>query len=104
MHIVGLSNKKETQEFKRHKKVLEVCVECSITELPRETAEFFGSEIADLSLAKEFNEVPMIIQKHFEQGEDDSKEWIEVDLSNLPKDVKKLLFIRYKETIEDEQE
>lgn len=86
--VVGfLSNENET--YKKHAKVLEACIEAGISELPKETAEYFGSKDPDASLLDEKLEVEIPV-KEIKGGYESGFELI---VSEIPDGVYKIQFL-----------
>lgn len=78
-------------EYQKHKKVLLVCDEADV-ELPRETAEYFGSKYPDPEILEEKLEVELVEGQHYEEYRAEMSEGFEVDLTKLPKGVTKIRF------------
>lgn len=77
--------------YQRHKKVLIVCLEADV-QLPKETAEYFGSTSAYESLLDEKLEIELKKGVHYEDYSEDMTQGFEVDLTKLPRGVTKLRF------------
>lgn len=78
-------------EFKKHKKILLMCLENEVS-LPKETAEYFGSEDANEYLLDEKLEIELEEDVHYKNWSDEYCSGFEVDLLKLPKGVTKLRF------------
>ncbi len=78
----------ENEDYQKHKKVLLVCIEADIEELPKETAEYFGDCLPDESLLEEKleTEVP------FTEYSTNMEEGFEILVKDIPKGVYKLRF------------
>ena len=79
----------ENENYKKHSKVLIACIEAGISELPKETAEYFGSEYPDQYLLEEKLEIK--IPKHEYRG--DMTEGFEITVSEIPEGVHKIRFV-----------
>lgn len=78
--------------YQKHKKVLLVCEEAGV-ELPKETAEYFGSKSAEKYLLEEKLSVGLKLNQHYTEYSADMSEGFEVDLTKLPQGVTKLRFV-----------
>ena len=78
-------------EYKKHAKVLVACAEAEV-ELPKQTADYFGSKEAYEELLEEKLEVKLKNGTHYKAWSSDMQEGYEVDLTKLPKGVTKLRF------------
>lgn len=78
-------------EFKKHKKILLMCLENEVS-LPKETAEYFGSDSADLYLLDGKLSIELVKNIHYIEYREDMIDGFEVDLSKLPSGVSKLRF------------
>ena len=78
-------------EFKKHKTILLMCSENEVS-LPKETAEYFGSEDAEEYLLDEKLEIELEEDVHYKDWSDEGSQGFEVDLLKLPKGVTKLRF------------
>ena len=81
----------ENETYKKQAKVLIACVEAGISNLPKETAEYFGSEYPEMWLLEDklAKEIPL-------------KKWVsddaygyEILVSEIPHDVYKIRFGEY---------
>lgn len=79
----------EDENYKKHSKVLIACAEAGISELPKETAEYFGSKYPDKCLLEEKLEIK--IPKH--EYNEDMSEGFEIIVSEIPKGVHKIRFV-----------
>jgi len=80
------SDKDET--YKKHAKVLMACVEADILELPKETAEYFGSIYPEECLLEKKMEIKIEIH----DWQDDMADGFEIYISEIPKGVYKIRF------------
>lgn len=78
-------------EYKRHKIVLLVCSDAKVS-LPEETAQYFGSKVADKALLEEKLQIMLTKGEHYVDYDEDMCQGFEVDLTKLPKGVTKLRF------------
>lgn len=78
----------ENEKYKKHAKVLKACCEAGVSELPKETAEYFGSKYPNLYLLEEKLEIK--IPKHEYNGE--SASGFEIYISEIPEGVHKIRF------------
>lgn len=89
-HIKGFI--KDTDPlYQKHKKVLLACNEAEVS-LPKETADYFESDDPDLCLLGDKLEIPLKRGIHYKEYSEDMLEGFEVNLSDLPRAVSKLLF------------
>ena len=79
---------KEDETYKKHSKVLLACIEAGVSELPKETAEYFGSKYPEKYMLEEKLEVKIPMQKY----QEDMTEGYEVYVSDIPKGVEKIRF------------
>jgi hypothetical protein len=86
-HIIGLKSK-DSEEYAKHSCVLKACHTAGVKKLPQETADFFDSELVDITLLNEILEVS--IPHNLYVG--DMEEGYEVIVSDIPKDVHKIRF------------
>lgn len=70
-------------------KVLNACIEAGISELPKETAEYFGSKYPEQYLLEEKLEIK--IPKH--EYSEDMTEGFEIIVSEIPEGVHKIRFV-----------
>jgi hypothetical protein len=79
----------ENGDYKKHAKVLNACIEAGISELPKETAEYFGSKYPEQCLLQEKLEIE--IPKH--EYSEDMTEGFEIIVSEIPEGVHKIRFV-----------
>ena len=79
----------ENDNYKKHSRVLIACIDAGIKELPKETAEYFGSKYPEQYLLEEKLEIS--VPKH-KYGEDMS-EGFEIIVSEIPEGVHKIRFV-----------
>jgi hypothetical protein len=79
----------ENENYKKHAKVLNACIEAGISELPKETAEYFGSKYPEQYLLEEKLEIK--IPKH--EYREDMTEVFEIIVSEIPDGVHKIRFV-----------
>jgi len=86
-YVKGLTSK-DNEEYKRHKAVLDACVNAGIKDLPKETAEFFGSSYPDPCITEEVleREIKVI------ERQDDTRIHYEIKVSEIPSDVDVIRF------------
>ena len=77
------------ENYKKHSKVLIACIEAGIRELPKETAEYFGSKYPEQYLLEEKLEIK--IPKH--EYREDMVEGFEIIVSEIPDGVHKIRFV-----------
>lgn len=78
-------------EYQRHKKVLVACVECDVS-LPKETAEYFGNDIGNLSLLDDKLEFDIKNSNCLSEWSDYNSGGYEIDITKLPLGVTKIRF------------
>jgi len=79
----------ENENYKKHAKVLNACIEAGISELPKETAEYFGSKCPEKYLLEEKLEVNIPASKwntEYSSG-------YEIIVSEIPDGVHKIRFV-----------
>ncbi len=76
------------ETYKKHSKVLIACIEAGVSELPKETAEYFGSKYPEEYLLEDKLEVPIIKHEYNEEMVDG----FEIIVSEIPKDVYMIRF------------
>lgn len=79
-HVTALRSE-DSEEYQKHAAVLEACIEAEIEVLPKETANFFGSEGPCESLLTEKLELEI---NHTEYN-DECDQGIEIKVSDIPK-------------------
>lgn len=87
-YLVGFVSP-ENENYKKHSKVLIACIEAGISELPKETSEFFGSKYPEKYLLEEKLEIKIPMHEY----SDDSRQGFEVIISEIPKEVNKIRFV-----------
>ncbi len=87
-HIIGFVSP-ENENYKKHSKVLIACIEAGISELPKETAEYFGSKYPEKYLLEEKLEIK--IPKH--EYRENMTEGFEIIVSEIPDGVHKIRFV-----------
>lgn len=85
----GWTTLDDNEKYKKHAKVLKACYDAGVSELPKETAEYFGSKCPDLYLLEEKLEIE--IQKHEYHG--DATRGFEIYISEIPEGVHKIRFV-----------
>jgi hypothetical protein len=78
-------------EYQKHKKVFLVCLEADIS-LPKETAEYFGTENPEEWALDEKLSVDLEEDVHYKEWSEDSSQGFELDLTKVPKGVTKIRF------------
>ena len=78
------------ETYKKHSKVLRACIDAGISELPKETAEYFGSEYPEEYLFEEKLEVEI---KQHEWTDNDMSQGYEIKVSEIPKGVEVIRFV-----------
>jgi len=86
--VIGFVSE-DNENYKKHSRVLLACIDADIEELPKETAEFFGSKYPENYLLEEKLETAI----PFHDYTADMKEGFEIILSEIPKDVYKIRFV-----------
>lgn len=86
--VTGYTSK-ENSIYKKHSAVLRACIDAGVSELPKETAEFFDSTYPELYLLEEVLEV--IIPKTEWSG--DCAEGYEIKVSDIPNNVDIIRFV-----------
>jgi len=85
--VVGIISD-DDPTYKKHFNVLRACIEADISELPKETADYFGSSTPYYELAVEKLEVK--IPKHVIQ--EDMVDGYDIIVSEIPEGVKIIRF------------
>jgi len=83
-----VSPKNET--YKKHCKVLRACIDAGVSELPKETAEYFGSKFPEEYLFEEKLEVKI---KQYGWTNNDMSDGLEIKVSEIPEGVEVIRFI-----------
>lgn len=86
-HITGFVSP-ENETYKKHSKVLLACVDAGIKEMPKETAEYFGSKYPEKYLLEE--KLSIKIPNH--EYSEDMTEGFEIIVSEIPEGVHKIRF------------
>lgn len=76
------------EKYKKHSKVLIACIEANIEELPKETAEYFGSKYPNSYLLEE--KLQIDIPSH--DYKEEMSSGFEIILSEIPEGVHKIRF------------
>lgn len=79
------------ETYQKHKKVLLACLEADV-DLPKATAEYFGSEYPEEYLLDEKLEINLEAGKHYKEYDDDASSGYEIFIKDLPKGVHKIRF------------
>jgi len=87
-NIIGFVSP-DDENYKKHSKVLTACIEAGISELPKETAEYFGSKYPEKYLLDEKLEIE--ISKH--EYQEDMSSGFEIIVSEIPEGVHKIRFV-----------
>ncbi len=85
--IIGFMSD-ESEQYKKHSKVLIACIEANIEKLPKETAKFFGEETPMKHLLEETLEVEITKYEYNE----DMMNGYEIIVSEIPNGVHKIRF------------
>lgn len=83
-YIQGL--KPKTEEYEKKLQIYKLCKEINI-DPPREIEEFFNGEVCEVGIIAELPAGTLV------EYEDDCREYFEVDLTKIPKDVTKIRFV-----------
>ena len=86
-HVTGFVSP-ENENYKKHSKVLIACIEAGISELPKETAEYFGSEYPEKYLLEEKLEVAIPTR----EWNNEYSSGFEIIVSEIPDGVHKIRF------------
>jgi len=86
-HITGFVSP-ENENYKKHSKVLLACLEAGVSELPKETSEYFGGKYPEKYLLEEKLEIKI---PHHEYSEDMTQGY-EIIISEIPEGVHKIRF------------
>jgi hypothetical protein len=78
----------EDENYKKHAKVLNACIDADIKKLPKETAEYFGSDYPEEYLLEEKLETRI---PHHDYSAD-MTEGFEIIVSEIPEGVYKIRF------------
>ena len=86
-HVTGFVSP-ENENYKKHSKVLIACIEAGISELPKETAEYFGSKYPEKYLLEEKLEVKIPTSER----SNEYSSGFEIIVSEIPDGVHKIRF------------
>ena len=86
-HVIGFISP-ENENYKKHSKVLIACIEAGISELPKETAEYFGSKYPEKYLLEEKLEVKIPTN----EWSNEYSSGFEIIVSEIPDGVHKIRF------------
>lgn len=78
-------------DYRKHKNVLLACLEAEVS-LPKETADYFGSDEPERELLDAKLELELTEGVHYKDWSDDSSQGFEFELSALPKGITKIRF------------
>lgn len=78
--------------YLKHKKVLLACLEAE-TDLPKQTAEYFGQDYPDEEILEEKLEFELKEGVHYDKWNDDGAEGFEIYMDKIPKEVQKIRFV-----------
>lgn len=79
------------ETYQKHKKVLIACREAEV-ELPKATAEYFGYSYPEDCALEEKLQFKLQKGVHYRPWSSDMQEGFEIDLENIPKEVKTIRF------------
>jgi hypothetical protein len=79
----------DNDTYKKQCKVLQACIDAGIKELPKETADYFGSDYPEHCLFEEVLEIEITAHEYSE----DMQEGFEVRISELPEGVETIRFV-----------
>lgn len=89
IHIKGfISSKNET--YKKHSEILIACIQAGIKELPKETAEYFGSKCPNKDLLEE----KLKIEVPITECSNNHSSGVEIIVSEIPEGVCKIIFTK----------
>ena len=88
-NVTGFRSR-DGEEFKKHYKVLQACIEAGVTELPKETADFFGDDTVEEYIVDDFLECS--INDCLTEYSGDMEDGYEIDVKKIPKGVEKIRF------------
>jgi len=86
-HVMGFVSP-ENEKYKKHSKVLIACIEAGISELPKETAEYFNFKYPEKYLLEE----KLKIKIPYHEYSEDMAEGYEIIISEIPEGVHKIRF------------
>jgi hypothetical protein len=87
-NIVGFVSP-ENEIYQKQVKVLKACIDADISELPKETAEYFGSKYAEEYLIEEKLTTNIITHEY----SNDYQSGYEIIVSEIPEGVHKIRFV-----------
>ena len=76
------------ETYKKHCKVLRACIDAGISELPKETAEYFNSKYPSESLFENKLSVDIVAK----EWQNNSSSGFEIKVSEIPEGVDKIRF------------
>ncbi len=79
----------ENENYKKHSKVLIACIDAGISELPKETAEYFGEKSPQRYLLE--SKLATSVPTH--EYSQDMTEGYEIIVSEIPEGVHKIRFV-----------
>ena len=80
--------------YLKHKKVLLACIDAGISELPKETSEYFGGyKNPEMEVLEEKLQVRLKEGTHYKEWQDDMRVGFEIELKDIPQGVTKLRFV-----------
>ena len=86
-HIIGLRTTND-KTYQKHAKVLRACIDAGVSELPKETAEYFGEKYPEEYL---FEEV-LAVKVPAEEWGEDMQEGFEIKVAYIPQGVETIRF------------
>lgn len=86
--VIGFISE-DTEIYQKHAAVLKACLLADIEKLPKETAEFFGSEYPDESLLEDKLYVELPTTGYSAEGESG----FEILVADIPERVSKIRFV-----------
>ena len=95
-NIMGMSTRIEAfipdtdTEYQKHAKVLLVCHQAGLKELPPETAKYFGSKHVNPELLDEKLSFTLTKGVHYKDYTEDMIEGYEIFVDKLPKEISKI--------------
>jgi len=87
-HVVGFISP-DNELYQKHLKVLRACIDAEVSELPKETAEYFGCEYPEEYLIEEKLETHVPVHEYGA----DMQEGYEIIVSEIPKGVHTIRFV-----------
>lgn len=86
-HVIGFRTSNDP-DYKKHSKVLRACIDAGISELPKETAEYFDSKYPEEYLFEAALEVEIPVTKYH----GDMSQGFELKVSDIPAGVETIRF------------